>query len=163
MKKHIGILLILALLASLMTAALAETAGALAWRGYALEASWLTTDKADLNIPNLRDDGQFAMVRLEPAEGTIDYEVVNEHAGDDIFLRLANGEQVVLATVLYHRLITPEGGGFPSIDPQQDNFDALFFLEGGTEADLDGAALVIMDDGAEQVLALEAISRQKPE
>ena len=135
---------------------------ALSWRGYDLLAAWLTTDPSDIGIPNLRTDGQFALVRLEPAEGTADYETINEYAGDDIFLRLAGGDKVPVATLMFHQLIHSEGSGFPSIAPEQDNFDALFFLEGGSEADLEGAALVVVNDGAEQAVALDAISREKP-
>ena len=141
----------------------AAASDALSWRGYDLRAVWLTTDPADISIPNLRTDGQFAMVRLEPAEDTVDYETVNEYVGDDIFLRLASGDKMPMATVMFHKLIQPEGGGFPSVAPDQDNFDALFFLEGGSEADLEGAVLVVVDDGAEQTVPLDAISRDKPE
>jgi len=157
MKKALVILMLLTLLCA---AALAEET--VLWQGYDLQATWLTTDPADINIPNLRADGQFALVRLEPAEGTVGYEKVNEHAGDDLFIRLASGEKMPLGTVLFHNLIQPEGGGFPSINPEQENFDALFFLEGGTEADLDGAMLVVLDGETEQTLSLSAISREKP-
>lgn len=163
MKKTLAFLLLLTLTLGMVGTALAEETGTLPWRGYALEATWLSTNRADINIPNLRSDGHFALVRLAPMEGTIDYDVINEHAGNDIFLRLANGKKIPLASVLYHKLITPKGGGFPTIDPKQDNFDALFFLVGGSETDLLGAELVIVDGSTEHTIALEAISREKPD
>ena len=163
MKKTLALVIALTLALGLWLTAPASEAEPLTWRGYALEAVWLTMDPVEINIPNLREDGQFAMIRLQPAEGTIEYELVNEHAGDDIFLTLSNGERLTLATVLYHRLIQPEGGGFPTVDPQQNNFDALFFLEGGSEADLEGALLAVADGDVTQTLALDAISREKPE
>ena len=114
MKKTLAFLLLLTLTLGMVGTALAEETGTLPWRGYALEATWLSTNRADINIPNLRSDGHFALVRLAPMEGTIDYDVINEHAGNDIFLRLANGKKIPLASVLYHKLIT-KGGGFPQL------------------------------------------------
>ena len=162
MKKAFAILMILALLTGLT--AFAETTDTLTWRGYTLQATWLTTDRADINIHDLREDGQFAMVRLVPVEGTVNYETVNEYAGEELYVKLASGDKMPLGTVLFHTFLPNDGTSvFPEIDPEQKNFDALFFLEGGTEADLEGAALAIVDDGAEQTLALEAIPLEKPE
>ena len=142
--------------------AVAQETDALSWRGYALKAAWLSTDPADIAVPNLRTDGQFALVRLVPVEGTISHETVNEHAADEIALRTAAGEDVPVAMMTFRTFLPSEGEGFPEINPEQNDFDVLFFLEGGTEADLEGAALVVTDDGAAQVLALDAISREKP-
>ena len=164
MKKTLVMFLILSITASLCLAAIAENADTLTWRGYTLQATWLTTDKADINIQNLREDGQFAMVQLVPVEGTVNYKTVNEYAGDELYVKLANGDKMPLGTVIFHTFLPNDGTSvFPEIDPEQKNFDALFFLEGGTEADLEGAALAIVDDGAEQTLALDAIPREKPE
>ena len=162
MKKTLAMLLILALAAGLCLAALAEEAAALSWRGYALNFTWLTTDTADIGIPNLRTDGQFAMARLEPVEGTVSHDTVNEFAADEILLRTAAGEDYPVAMITYHTFLPSEGEGFPEIDPEQKDFDVLFFLEGGSEADLEGAALVVVDGGVEQSVALEAIPREKP-
>ena len=164
MKKMLVLFLTLTLTAGLCFAAMAETADTLTWRGYTLQATWLTTDRADINIHDLREDGQFAMVRLVPVEGTVNYETVNDYAGEELYVKLASGDKMPLGTVLYHTFLPNDGTSvFPEIDPEQKNFDALFFLEGGTEADLEGAALAIVDDGAEQTLALDAIPREKPE
>ena len=135
---------------------------ALPWRGYQLQAAWLATDPADIAIPNLRTDGQFALVRLEPVEGTVSHDAVNEHAADEIVLRTAAGEDYPVAMISYHTFLPSKGEGFPEIDPEQKDFDVLFFLEGGSEANLEGAALVVSDDGVEQSVALETISREKP-
>lgn len=78
MKKTILILSLMALcivLVALPTFA-AETptdpvTEGVSWRGYTLKAIRLTTDAKDINIPNLRTDGQFAMMRFVPAEGII--------------------------------------------------------------------------------------------
>ena len=135
---------------------------ALTWRGYALNATWLTTDPADIAVPNLRTDGQFVLVRLAPVEGTVSHATVNEFAAKDIVLRTAAGEDHPVAMMTFRTFLPSEGEGFPEINPEQNDFDVLFFLEGGTEADLEGAALVVADDGVEQPLALNTISREKP-
>ena len=99
-------------------------------------------------------------------EGTISYDLVNEHGGEGIFLRLAGGEEYPVANVIFHKFLPKDENSdsiFPSIDPEQDNFEALFFLEGKDESALEGAVLVIEDGGAEQTVALDAISREKPE
>ncbi len=140
----------------------ASAQDALPWRGYQLQAAWLATDPADIAIPNLRTDGQFALVRLEPVEGTVSHDAVNEHAADEIVLRTAAGEDYPVAMISYHTFLPSKGEGFPEIDPEQKDFDVLFFLEGGSEANLEGAALVVSDDGVEQSVALETISREKP-
>ena len=57
----------------------------------------------------------------------------------------------------------PEDGGFPTVDPEQDNFDMLFFLEDGSDTALVGTELVIRDGGAEQVIPVGDISTEKPE
>lgn len=144
------------------TEAVAQDTDAFSWRGYALKAAWLSTDPADIAVPNLRTDGQFALVRLVPVEGTVSRETVNEHAADEIVLRTAAGEDVPVAMMTFRTFLPSEGEGFPEINPEQNDFDVLYFLEGGTEADLEGASLVVTDDGVEQVLALDAISREKP-
>ena len=106
------------------------SAEAVQWRDYALNAVWLTSDPANINIPNLRTDGVFALIRMQPDEGTVAYETINTYAGDDMKLILPDGTEVPAASLMYHKLIQPEGGGFPKMDPEQDNFDLLFFLEG---------------------------------
>ena len=162
MKKTLAMLLILALAAGLCLSALAEAAEPLSWRGYALKAAWLSTDPADIAVPNLRTDGQFVLVRLVPVEGTVSRETVNEHAADEIVLRTAAGEDIPVAMMTFRTFLPSEGEGFPEIDPEQNDFDVLFFLEDGSEADLEGAVLVVTDDGVEQSVALDAISREKP-
>lgn len=142
--------------------AAAQDTDALSWRGYALKAAWLSTDPADIAIPNPRTDGLFVLVRLVPVEGTVSRETVNEHASDEIVLRTADGEDQPVAMMTFRTFLPSEGEGFPEIDPEQNDFDVLYFLKGATEADLEGATLVVTDDGAEQVLALDAISREKP-
>lgn len=142
--------------------AAAQDADAFSWRGYALRAAWLSTDPADIAIPNPRTDGLFVLVRLVPVEGTVSRETVNEHASDEIVLRTADGEDQPVAMMTFRTFLPSEGEGFPEIDPEQNDFDVLYFLKGATEADLEGATLVVTDDGAEQALALDAISREKP-
>jgi len=144
------------------TEAAAQDTDALSWRGYALKAAWLSTDPADIAIPNPRTDGLFVLVRLVPVEGTVSRETVNEYAADEIVLRTAAGEDQPVAMMTFRTFLPSEGEGFPEIDPEQNDFDVLYFLKGATEADLEGATLVVTDDGAEQVLALDAISREKP-
>ena len=160
MKKALAILTILVLFLS--ATALAEEAGTLSWRNYKLQAVWLTTDHGEISIPNLRDDGLVVLIRLAPTEGTVAHTDINDHA-DEFFLRDANGNDVPVSTLLFHKLIQPEGGGFPSIDPEQDNFDLLFFLQSSDETVLHGASLAVASSGAEQVLALDNVSRKKPE
>ena len=142
--------------------AAAQDTDALSWRGYALKTTWLSTDPADIAVPNLRTDGLFVLVRLEPVEGTVSHETVNEYAADDIVLRTAAGEDYPVAMMTFRTFLPSEGEGFPEIDPEQNDFDVLFFLKDCSEADLEGAALVVVDDGAEQSVALETISREKP-
>ena len=162
MKRIITRSILGLLIALIPFTASAEAACGFSWHGYDLAAVWMTPDKADLSIPNLRSDGQFALVRVAPAEGTISYDVINEYAGTELFLRLAGGEQVLCSSLMFHTLITPEDGGFPTVAPEQNNFDLLFFLEGRDETALEGAEVVISADGAEQSIPLNAISREKP-
>ena len=160
MKKTLAILMILALLCASVAALAVEAAP---WRGYELHAIWMSTDPLDIAIPNLRTDGAFALIRLSPSEGTVTHATVNEFAADDIVLRTAAGAEVPVAMMMFHKFLPSEGEGFPEIDPEQDDFDLLFFLEGGSEADLEGAALAITDDGAAREIALDPVSRTKPE
>lgn len=133
------------------------TAEAVQWRDYALNAIWLTSDPADINIPNLRTDGAFALIRMQPDEGTVAYDTINTYAGDDMKLILSDGTEVPAASLMYHKLIQPEGGGFPKMDPEQDNFDLLFFLEGKDVSALEGAALQVADGDAAQRIPLADI------
>ncbi len=159
-RRSIKTTILLLMIAALLLTALAEE---VTWRGSELQATWLTTEHDDINIPNLRPDGTIVMIRLEPADGTIAYDVINGHASDDMILRTARGENVVVSNLLFHRLITPEGGGFPTVDPEQDNFDMLFFLEDESDMALAGAQLVIRDGDAEQNIPVDGISREKPD
>ena len=74
------------------------TAEAVQWRDYALNAVWLTSDPADINIPNLRTDGVFALIRMQPDAGTVAYETINTYAGDDMKLILSDGTEVPAAS-----------------------------------------------------------------
>ena len=159
MKRMIVILMILALLTG--TWALSEAAEGLSWRGYRLQATWLTTDAEDINIRDLRTDGQFVMIRFEPTEGTIAYSTVNENAGGEFWIALANGETMPIATVIYHN-IKLVAGSF-GMNEEQDDFDGVFFLEGGSLEDLEGASLVVSDEGTQQSLPLQDIPTEKPE
>ena len=91
-----------------------------------------------------------------------DFEVIEEswaHGQDSIDFIARDGDALAfIATQVNENA----GEGFPEIDPEQKDFDVLFFLEGGSEANLEGAALVVSDDGVEQSVALETISREKP-
>ncbi len=133
------------------------------WRGYTLNVVWLTTDSKDISIPNLRTDGLFVMVRFVPADGTISKDILDDTAYAELLIRLADGETVEGASIMFHTLIKPEGGGFPTIAEEQNNFDLLFFFKGKDETILEGAELLIVSEGQENVIPLNAINREKPE
>ena len=157
-------LILVCLLMSVALISSGEGAGTLSWRGYVLTPTWQTADRAAIKTMNLRQDGLFLLVRLQPVDQKIDTALVRENASGDYQLRLSDGELSPLAALMFHTLNAPEGGGFiPDIAPEQDYFDVLFFLKDKDETALDGAELIVADNGDEQTVGIASVSPERPE
>ncbi|MBR3430444.1 MAG: hypothetical protein IKG87_10130 [Clostridia bacterium] len=161
MKRILSVLLCLAML--LPAAAVLAEDGVqeeviLLWKSYELKITWLTTNNAEIGIPNMRDDGLFVLVRFEGAEAPVLMEDIQAIEQYEFVLADAEGNEYGISTWLVHNIIQPEGGGFPSKAPEQDCFDLLFFLEGKTEEAAAGAQLRIGD----LIIDLDKISRERP-
>ena len=162
MRKVLYIVFALIWIVSCSFAGESETPKTLSWRGYVMNAVWASTNREDINAANLRTDGQFVIVRFKPLEGVFEkavLDVVNEE--DEIMLRLAGGEMILPSSMMYHNIIQPEGGGFPSVAPEQEDFDLVYFIEGADESALEGAVFVVTENGEEQIIALDEIPREQ--
>ena len=161
MKRILSVLLCLAML--LPAAAVLAEDGVqeeviLLWKSYELKITWLTTNNAEIGIPNMRDDGLFVLVRFEGAEAPVLMEDIQAIEQYEFVLADAEGNEYGISTWLVHNIIQPEGGGFPSKAEEQRCVDLLFFLDGGEEM-LSGAGLKI--DG-ETVIPLDPVPREMP-
>ncbi len=167
MKKQGKLICIITFACILLTAVLCSAAAeqdALNWRGYTLKPIWQTSERSEIGAQNLREDGAFVLVRLQPEDNAIDTEIVRENAAADFRLCLSDGENVSPSALMFHNLIAPEDGGFSAgIAPEQDYFDIVFFLKGKDETALDGAVLVMVDDGTEYSAVLASMPQERPE
>ena len=164
MKKWVACFLVclLCLLIAAGSFSESEIPKTVSWRGYVMSAVWASTNREDINGVNLRTDGQFVIVRFKPVEGTFEKAVLNVvNEEDEIMLRLASGEMILPSSMMFHNIIQPEGGGFPSVAPEQEDFDMVYFIEGADESSLDGAVFVIVENGEEQTIALDEIPREQ--
>ena len=158
MKRFWSVLLSLVILLS-ATAVPAETQGEkFQWGAYMLEATWLTTDPKEINIPNMRNDGLFVLIRLNGAGTPVKIEDIRGIQEKEFVLIDAEGNEYGIATWMVHKLINPEGGGFPTMAPEQECFDLLFFLEGKAGEAAVGARMRVGD----QLIDLDGIPRELP-
>ena len=160
MKRTVSVLLCLALLicaAAGMAEAEAQEEG-FQWGAYMLRATWLTTDPSAINIPNLRDGGLFVMIRLEGVGTPVMTGDIQAIQAEEFVLADKEGNEYGISTWIVHQLIQPEGGGFPSMAPEQDSFDILFFLEGKGEEAAAGAQLRV----GSSLIDLDSIPRELP-
>lgn len=162
MKKW-KIALALVVLAALLGAAMGEGADAAktTWRGYALAATWVTADREAIGIPSLKDEGLAVLVQLTPEEGKIALGDVQDNR-EELTLMDADGDIWPATHCVYHNVQIDPVTMSPTIDPQQDNVELIFVLEGKDESALEGAQLVIA--GAEPgSIPLDGVTREKPE
>jgi len=157
MKKIVSVLIALCL-AVMVIPALAEGEDTFQWGAYELKAAWVTTDRAAINLPNLREDGAIVLVRLEGVGGPIVMEDIKNIQGDEFKLVDAGGNEYGVSTWVVHQLIQEEGSAFPSMAPEQDSVDFLFFLEGKTEEDAAGVQLRVGD----LTVSLDNVPRELP-
>lgn len=161
MKKIISVLIALCL-AVMVIPALAEgdapEGSTFQWGAYELRATWVTTDRSAIKLPNLREDGLVVLVRLEGVGGPIVMEDIKNIQGDEFALVDTKGNEYAVSTWVVHQLITQEGSSFPSMAPEQDSVDFLFFMEGKTEADAEGIELRVGD----LMVNLDNVPRELP-
>ena len=168
MKKWSRILILALLLAvALLPAACraedgaSEAGGAVSWRGYEMQAAWVTTDRKAIGLNDLPEDALPVLVRLTPREGVLQLGDVQDNRGDFILVD-ADGDEWPAESFIYHKSELNPTTGWPSIALEQDNVDILFYLTGKDEAALAGAQLKLA--GAEpETLALDGVTREKPE
>lgn len=138
-----------------------EEAAAVSWRGYEIEAAWVTTDRKTIGLNDLPEDALPVLVRLIPREGVLQLGDIQDNRGD-FFLVDADGAEWQAERFIYHKSEMNPETGWPSIALEQENVDILFYLTGKDEAALAGAQLKLAgaDPGA---LALDGVTRDKPE
>lgn len=161
MKKLLSLILALLLLFSL--SALAEPGTIFPWRQYTLDVTLVTTDPAIIQMPNAPTGGTLVMVRLTPLSGTVLAEDVKAFVGDFAF-RDGDGKNWEPNGHMMSGLTQNPEGGFPTIDPEQDFFDVLFFLKGKTEEAITGAKLVVATEkeGERILVSLDKAPHELP-
>ncbi len=126
MKRFLTALLCLVILLS-TTVVSAETQEEkeFQWGAYILKATWLTTDPKEINISNMREDGLFIMVRLYGVGTPVYFEDIKAIEKNEFTLIDAEKNEYGISTWLVHKLIKPEGGGFPTTAPEQELYHPL--------------------------------------
>ena len=161
MKRTLSVLLALALLLC-ATASLAEPAeeeNTFQWGAYELRVIWVTTDRDEIGLRDLREDGLFVMLRLEGVGGPVQTADIQALQGDEFVLVDTKGEKSTISTLIYHQFGEKTADSiFPLVADEQDSFDVLYFLEGKNEADAAGLQLFAGD----VTIDLDSIPRELP-
>ena len=166
MKRMVSLLLCL-VMALWQGIALAEgtvqgETEAIAWGHYMIKATWLTTDREQINVRDLRTDGLIVMIRLQPTEGKIALDDIKNMTGGEFVLVNNKKEKANASTWIVHQFSDKKAdNGFPEIAQEQDSFELLFFFKGRKEKVLEGAKLTI--EGSEGTIELDNVPREKPE
>lgn len=132
-----------------------------AWRGYTVVAAWVTADKEEIGNPAREANGLAVLVRLTPEEGKFAFDDVQNNR-EDFRLVDADGDEWPATHCVYHNVKIDPVTMTPSIDPEQDDVELVFILEGKDEAALNGAQLALAGAEPERI-GLDGVTREKPE
>ena len=164
LRGLLSALLALTLLLGCGASALAEAGTIFPWFQYTLDVALVTADPEVVNYRDAPKDAVTVLVKLVSVSGTIQMADIKEKCFD-ICLRDGDGDEFNASVWQVRGLELSEGGGFPTLKEEQDDFDLLFFLKGKDDSALAGAKLVVPTDkeGERVIVALDKAPHELPE